>query len=210
MRNPYVFSQLVGFLDRNHFNYLVRKYNGDRYVETFTCWNQLLTLMFGQLSNRQSMRDLIAALEAHQSKCYHLGVSKRVTRSNLAKANEENQREFTYLTNAKHLTAQQIADLYKSRWQVELFFKWLKQHLRIKRFWGTSENTVRIQVYVAITTFCMVAIMQHKMKLIRSTYEILQILNLSLTDTTLLVDLLNKTNFQDVKDQSSSGELLLF
>ncbi len=210
MRNPYVFSQLVGFLDRNHFNYLVRKYNGDRYVKTFTCWNQLLTLMFGQLSNRQSMRDLIAALEAHQSKCYHLGVSKRVTRSNLAKANEENQREFTYLTNAKHLTAQQIADLYKSRWQVELFFKWLKQHLRIKRFWGTSENTVRIQVYVAITTFCMVAIMQHKMKLIRSTYEILQILNLSLTDTTLLVDLLNKTNFQDVKDQSSSGELLLF
>ena len=210
MRNPYVFSQLVGFLDRNHFNYLVRKYNGDRYVKTFTCWNQLLTLMFGQLSNRQSMRDLIAALEAHQSKCYHLGVSKRVTRSNLAKANEENQREFTYLTNAKHLTAQQIADLYKSRWQVELFFKWLKQHLRIKRFWGTSENTVRIQVYVAITTFCMVAIMQHKMKLIRSTYEILQILNLSLTDTTLLVDLLNKTNFQDVKDQSSSSELLLF
>ena len=210
MRNPYVFSQLVGFLDRNHFNYIVRKYNGDRYVKTFTCWNQLLTLMFGQLSNRQSMRDLIAALEAHQSKCYHLGVSKRVTRSNLAKANEKNQREFTYLTNAKHLTAQQIADLYKSRWQVELFFKWLKQHLRIKRFWGTSENTVRIQVYVAITTFCMVAIMQHKMKLIRSTYEILQILNLSLTDTTPLVDLLNKTNFQDVKDQSSSGELLLF
>lgn len=89
MRNPYVFSQLVGFLDRNHFNNLVRKYNGDRYVKTFTCWNQLLTLMFGQLSNRQSMRDLIAALEAHQSKCYHLGVSKRVTRSNLAKANEE-------------------------------------------------------------------------------------------------------------------------
>lgn len=148
------------------------------------------------------MRDLIAALEAHQSKCYHLGVSKRVTRSNLAKANEENQREFTYLTNAKHLTAQQIADLYKSRWQVELFFKWLKPHLRIKRFLGTSENVVRIQVYVAITTFCMVAIMQHKMKLIRSTYEILQILN--------LVDLINKTNIQDVKDQSSSGELCYF
>ena len=59
---------------------------------------------------------------------------------------------------------------------------------------------IKIQVYVAITTFCMVAIMQHKMKLIRSTFEILQILNLSLTDTTPLVDLLNKTNFQDVKD----------
>ena len=208
MRNPYVFSQLVSFLDRNHFNYLVRKYNGDRYVKTFTCWNQLLTLMFGQLSNRQSMRDLIAVLEAHQSKCYHLGVSKRVTRSNLAKANEE--RDYRIFEVHYNLTAQQIADLYKSRWQVELFFKWLKQHLRIKRFWGTSENAVRIHVYVAITTFCMVAIMQHKMKLIRSTYEILRILNLSLTDTTLLGDLLNKTNFQDVKDQSSSGKLLLF
>lgn len=89
MRNLYVFSQLVGFKDRNHFNYLVRKYNGDSYVKPFTCWNQLLALMFVQLSNLQSMRDLIAALEAHQSKCYHLGVSKRVTRSNLAKANEE-------------------------------------------------------------------------------------------------------------------------
>ena len=123
---------------------------------------------------------------------------------------EESKREFTYLTNAKHLTAQQIADLYKSRWQVELFFKWLKQHLRIKRFWGTSENAVRIQVYVAIITFCLVAIMQHDMKLNRSTYEVLQILNLSLTDTTPLVELLNKTNFQNVKDQLSCSELLLF
>ena len=88
-KSPFVFTQLTKFISRSYFNDLVRKYNGDRYVKTFTCWNQLLTLMFGQLSNRQSMRDLIAALEAHQSKCYHLGVSKRVTRSNLAKANEE-------------------------------------------------------------------------------------------------------------------------
>lgn len=88
-KSPFVFTQLTKFISHSYFNDLVRKYNGDRYVKTFTCWNQLLTLMFGQLSNRQSMRDLIAALEAHQSKCYHLGVSKRVTRSNLAKANEE-------------------------------------------------------------------------------------------------------------------------
>ena len=88
-KSPFVFTQLTKFISRSYFNDLVRKYNGDRYVKAFTCWNQLLTLMFGQLSNRQSMRDLIAALEAHQSKCYHLGVSKWVTRSNLAKANEE-------------------------------------------------------------------------------------------------------------------------
>lgn len=67
-----VFTQLIAFLDRNHFNYLVRKYAGDKYVKHFTCWNQLLTLMFGQLSNRESMRDLIIAIEAHHQKCYHL------------------------------------------------------------------------------------------------------------------------------------------
>ena len=54
----FVFAQLTDFLDRNHFNYLVRKYDGDKYVKHFTCWNQLLTLMFGQLSNRDSLRDL--------------------------------------------------------------------------------------------------------------------------------------------------------
>ena len=73
-QDKYVFAQLVAFLDRNHFNYLARKYDGDRYVKHFTCWNQLLALMFGQLSNRESLRDLIVALEAHQSKRYHLGL----------------------------------------------------------------------------------------------------------------------------------------
>ena len=83
----YVFAQLIAFLDRNHFNYLVRKYAGDKYVKHFTCWNQLLTLMFGQLSNRESLRDLIIAIEAHYQKCYHLGLGKHVIRSNQAKAN---------------------------------------------------------------------------------------------------------------------------
>lgn len=88
-QDKYVFSQLVSFLDRNHFNYLVRKYGGDRYVKTFTCWNQLLTMMFGQLSNRVSLRDLIVALDAHRSKCYHLGVGKQVTKTTLARANQD-------------------------------------------------------------------------------------------------------------------------
>ena len=65
-KDKYVFSQITSLLDRNHFNYLVRKYEGDRYVKHFTCWNQLLALMFGQLSNRESLSDLIVALEAHQ------------------------------------------------------------------------------------------------------------------------------------------------
>ena len=88
MNKPkYVFAQLVAFLDDNKFCHIVDKYDGNRYVKHFTCWNQLLTLMFGQLSNRESLRDLIIAIEAHYQKCYHLGLGKHVTRSNLAKAN---------------------------------------------------------------------------------------------------------------------------
>ena len=375
-KDKYVFAQMVEFLDNYKFLRIVKKYDGNKYVKHFTCWNQLLTLMFGQLCNRESLRDLIVALNAHQEKCYHLGVGKHATRSNLAKANEnrdyrifedfafymisearkkrindifklngnvyafdsttidlclklfpwanfrthkggikihtlydvetqvpafihiteakindvkamdvipyesgsfyvfdrayndyhrlykihmmdsffvvraktnikakilkwkrrlhkniqsdceieltgfytqksypetirlvrfwdeEDEREFIYLTNAKHIPALQVAELYKNRWQVELFFKWLKQHLKIKKFWGTSENAVKIQVYSAIIAYCLVAIMQHDMKLDRSTYEVLQILGISLTDKTPLRDLFSKTKFNDVKEQS--------
>ena len=374
-KDKYVFAQMVEFLDNYKFLRIVKKYDGNKYVKHFTCWNQLLTLMFGQLCNRESLRDLIVALNAHQEKCYHLGVGKHVTRSNLAKANEnrdyrifedfafymisearkkrvndifklngnvyafdsttidlclklfpwanfrthkggikihtlydvetqvpafihiteakindvramdvipyesdsfyvfdrayndyhrlykihmmdsffvvraktnikarvlkwkrrlpknilsdceieltgfytqksypetirlvrfwdeEDEREFIYLTNAKHIPALQVAELYKNRWQVELFFKWLKQHLKIKKFWGTSENAVKIQVYSAIIAYCLVAIMQHDMKLDRSTYEVLQILGISLTDKTPLRELFSKTKFNDVKEQ---------
>ena len=114
---------------------------------------------------------------------------------------EKQGREFMFLTNAMDLTAQQIADLYKNRWQIELFFKWLKQHLKIKKFWGTTENAVRIQIAAAITAYCLVAIVQHDMKLKRSTYEVLQILSISLTDKTPLRELFDKTYYNDVKEQ---------
>lgn len=88
-KDPFVFSQLAQFLNRSKFNRIVAKYDGDKYVKSYTCWNQLLTMMFGQLSNRESLRDLIVALEAHAGKVYHLGIGKSVTRSNLSKANEQ-------------------------------------------------------------------------------------------------------------------------
>lgn len=107
---------------------------------------------------------------------------------------------FTFLTNETHISAFDIASLYKKRWLVELFFKWLKQHLKIKRFWGTTENAVRIQISVVIITYCLVAIVQHYMQLKRSTYEVLQILSISLTDKTHLRDLFDKTNFNEIKE----------
>ena len=87
-KDKYIFAQLVSFLDRSKFNRLVAKFQGDKYVKHFTCWNQLLVLMFGQLCNRESLRDLICALDAHHNKCYHLGFGKNVSKTNLAYANQ--------------------------------------------------------------------------------------------------------------------------
>ena len=376
-KDKYVFAQLIEFLNNDKFHHLVDKYDGNRYVKHLTCWNQLLVLMFGQLCNRESLRDVIVALEAHRSKCFHLGLGRKpIAKTTLATANqnrdyrifeefafymmtqarekratdifklggkvyafdsttiplclsvfwwakfrkkkggvkahvlydleaqvpafyhittasvndskamqeipyetdayyifdrgynnfkelyrilrmesffvvraksnlqykcvrwkrrlpkniltdaeieltvyksrkdypenlrlvryydEEQGREFMFLTNAMDLTAQQIADLYKNRWQIELFFKWLKQHLKIRKFWGTTENAVRIQISAAITAYCLVAIVQHDMQLKRSTYEVLQILSMSLTDKTPLRELFDKTYSNDVKEQS--------
>lgn len=88
-KDKFVFAQLTRFLDCNHFNYLIKKYEDDKYIKSYTCWNQLLTMLFGQLSNRESLRDLIVAMEAHAEKLYHRGIGKSVTRSNLNKANEQ-------------------------------------------------------------------------------------------------------------------------
>ena len=88
-KGQYVFSQLVSHLDRNHFNYLTRKYDGNKYVKHFSCWNQLLAMMFGQLSNRESLRDLIVAFEAHRAKQYHLGLGREpIAKTTLASANQ--------------------------------------------------------------------------------------------------------------------------
>ena len=87
-KDKYVFAQMIGFLDNFKSLRIVKKYDGNRYVKDFTYWNQLLTFMFGQLCNRESLRNLIVVLNDHKEKCYHLGVGKNVTRSNLAKVNE--------------------------------------------------------------------------------------------------------------------------
>jgi hypothetical protein len=81
-KDKYVFAQLTQFLDRSKFNRIVAKYQGDRYIKSFSCWNQLLVMMFGQLSNREGLRDLIVALEAHWRKLYHLGMGKSVPSRN--------------------------------------------------------------------------------------------------------------------------------
>ena len=122
----------------------------------------------------------------------------------------EDGTRYIFLTNNLTASAETIAELYRNRWSVELFFKWIKQHLRIKRFWGTLENAIRIQIYCAIITYCLVAIVQHDMKLERSIYEVLQILGISLTDKTSLRNLFDKSNFKNVNVLCDSGEPNLF
>jgi hypothetical protein len=371
----YVFGQITEFLPKRVFDCIVARYSGDKYVRHFSCWNQMLCMIFGQLTNRDSLRDLILAIDAHSRKTYHLGFGKNVTRSNLSKANEsrnckifeefayhlieiarnkrandnfeikgkvyafdsstidlclnvfwwakfrkakggiklhtlfdittqipafihitaatvndvkamdhipyesdayyifdrgyvdytrlyritllsayfvvraksnlnfermysrqvdkskgvmcdqvgklkgfyvskqypekirrvkfydaEFNRTFVFLTNNMELTAEQVALLYKNRWQVELFFKWIKQHLKIKSFWGTSENAVRIQIFCAISAYCLVAIIGYDLKINRSTYEILQVLGISLLDKTPVRELFTNIDYKDVKE----------
>lgn len=101
----------------------------------------------------------------------------------------ELKRTFTYYTNNFYLKAKDIAFLYKNRWAVETFFKWIKSHLRVKCFWGNSENAVRIQIYVAIITYCAVAIIEKTLELNRSTYEVMRILGSSLLAKDIIKEL---------------------
>lgn len=112
----------------------------------------------------------------------------------------ETERTFVFLTNNMEITAEQVALLYKNRWQVELFFKWIKQHLKIKSFWGTSENAVKVQIYTAIITYCLMAIVGNDLKIDCSTYEILQVLGISLLDKTPVNELLTSTDYKDVNE----------
>ena len=383
-KGKYVFSQLLDFLDKDVFLRISNKYNGNRYVKSFTCWNQLAVMMFGQLSNRESLRDLVLATQAHANKAFHLGFGKYASKSTLADANtkrdyrifeefayrvmaeaqkcraveifklggkvyafdsttidlclsvfewalfrkkkggvkihtlydietqiptffhitparlhdtkamdaipyeensfyifdrayndfgrlftinsvgayfvvrgkknndfrpmrwkrrlpsgvlsdaigymdgqltmskypekirriiyldSESDRKFIFFTNALDINSLKVAELYHNRWQIELFFKGLKQHLKIKKFWGETENAVRIQIYTAITTYCMIAIVQKKMSIERSIYEMLQLVSISLTETICLKDLFAKPNCNIVNELDGSTEPTLF
>lgn len=103
---------------------------------------------------------------------------------------EESGKRVTFLTNNFALKSDLIAQLYRQRWQVELFFKWIKQHLRIKAFLGTSENAVKTQIWIAVCTYVLIAIVKKRLKMSHSLYEILQILSLTMFETTSINQLL--------------------
>jgi hypothetical protein len=107
-----------------------------------------------------------------------------------------------FLTNNFNLTANEIAQLYKHRWKIELFFKWIKQHLKIKSFWGHSENAVKTQVWIALSVYVLVAIAKKKFMLKQSLYEILQIISISIFEKMPINQLFQETQLQYFKEQN--------
>lgn len=382
----YVFTQLIRLVHRQSFARHVERYNGNYRVKSFTCWHQFLCMSFGQLTQRESLRDIVNCLQAHENKLYHLGFTQGIKRSTLADANErrdyriyqdlayalikkarnlyqgeledvdldnviyaldsttielclevfwwakfrkhkaavklhtlldvrceipcfihvsdgkfhdvnvldilefepeafyvmdrgyidwrrlhrihragaffvvrakknlaferlysksvdrstglrcdqtirmkghyaardypdylrrvkyydqEHEVTYVYLTNHFDAQSMEIATLYLNRWKVEIFFKWIKQHLRIKRFWGESANAVKTQIWIAVSTFVLVAIMKHRLKSPHSLNEILQILSVSVFDKTPVDQLFMKIKTKN-QQPPSSNQLNLF
>jgi hypothetical protein len=139
--------------------------------------------------------DHIGRLEIYKSKNEYPEKLRRIKFYDV-----EHDKDLIFLTNNMDLKASEIAFLYKKRWAVELFFKWMKQHLKIKSFWGTTLNAVKIQMYCAVIAYCLVAIVGNKLKVDRSIYEILQIMSISLLDKTPIKEILTKCDYNNVKE----------
>lgn len=122
---------------------------------------------------------------------------------------KETKKKFVFLTNNDTLTPLEIASLYKDRWKVESFFKWIKQHLKIKSYWGHSPNAVKTQIWIAIAVYTLVAIIKKKLRLSQSMYEILQILSTNIFDKAPINEIFSNNDLQDVKERNSNQLILL-
>jgi len=118
-------------------------------------------------------------------------------------------KRFVFLTNNFQISSPTVAAIYHHRWQIELFFKWIKQHLRIKRFLGTSPNAVRIQIWTAVATYVLVAILKKQLRLEHSLYTILQILSTSIFENTP-VQLVFQRYDDEKKNGANCNQLTLF
>lgn len=384
----YIFNQLCSLLPRDHFEYLVKKHEGNSYMKTYSCWNHFLVMLWAQLTGRESLRDIESSLRAHKDKLYRLGMGKNISRNNLSHANatrevsiyrdfaqkvmnitlsqvgteekelftlsdgfnlsglfavdsstvyldltkfnwsvpqrgrggiklhtlydilrevpvlclitghEERDQTFMenylyrkggmyvfdkayiktasmkeidsisayfvvrrkrgmsysvikeltaavapiygdkeisfsnrwarkgypgnlrlvqyysmernevldFLTNNFQLPAMTIAESYRNRWNIELFFRWIKQHLYVTRFYGTSANAVSIQIYVAVSAYCLVALAKALYDFKGTTYELLRVLSVSLFERLPLKDVLDR--YEDsVKEEANQSYL---
>ncbi len=141
------------------------------------------------------------------SQCSRKGIEAPLRRIRFK--DSETDKTLIFLTNNFALPALTITELYRCRWQVELFFKWIKQHLRIKAFFGTSENAVKSQIWIAVSVYVLVAIVKKRLKLSATLYEILQILSLTMFERLPVDQLLAQTVTNDI-ERISDKQLILF
>ncbi|MDD5363533.1 MAG: IS4 family transposase [Ignavibacteria bacterium] len=366
-----IFSQLINYIPKTHFDKMVLKYKGNRRLRTFSCWDQYLSMAFAQLTYRESLRDIQACLRSNRNKLYHMGIKGNISRTNLSRANEikdyriyeslalkliehaqtlfdkndmaykelnnalyaldstvidlsltlfpwaqhrqnksairintlldvrtllpafinissggvheinsldlinvepmaiyimdkgfmdferfnrlnslnayfiirakrnqsykriyslptsgqesvisdqvikmtgpktslyyphklrriryydmQNNRYLIFITNNLNLNSNTIAALYKERWKIELFFRWIKQNLKIKSFYGRSQNAIKTQIWIAISVYAIVIIMKKELMLKENIYTILQVLSVNIFSKLLLNELFTKT-----------------
>jgi IS4 transposase len=148
--------------------------------------------------------DQTVALDGHYTRQDYPEHLRRIRFKDVASGNT-----LVFLTNQRALPAATICALYKSRWQVELFFKWIKQHLRIKRFYGTSENAVKTQIWIAVSVYVLVAIVKKRLGLEASLYTLLQILSVTLFEKIPMRQALSRTHTQS-DSLEISNQLSLF
>ena len=176
-----LFAQVMDFLPWKTFHRIVDHYGGDHRTRSLSCAEQFRVMAFAQLYSAAVNRDTglicdqtIVLNGFYASKDYP-GHLRRIRYRD-----PETGKTLVFLTNQFALPALTICALYRCRWQVELFFKWIKQHLRIKRFYGTSENAVRTQIWIAISVYVLVAIIKKQLRLDVTLHTLLQILSLTL------------------------------
>jgi len=167
-----VFAQLMQHLPRHDFNQCVARYQGNQGIRHLSCYDQFIAMAFAQLTGRDSFRDA------------------------------ETGKRLTFLTSNFLLPAEVIAKLYQKRWQVELFFKWIKQHLRIQAFFGTTENAVKTQIWIAISVYVLVAIVRKQLRVETSLYTILQVLSITLFEKTPILQAFSATADSEESVQS--------
>lgn len=148
--------------------------------------------------------DQIVTLKVHQSYKDYPDKLRRIRYHDA-----EKKKRFVFLTNNMVLPAKTIAELYRCRWQIELFFKWIKQHLRIKKFYGNTRNAVKVQIWIAIGVYLLVAIIKKRLGIDRSLYTILQILSVTLFEKTPILQALSSVEYTK-KDEGSYIQLSLF
>ena len=154
------------------------------------------------LENGRVVRDMVVRFDGERNRANYPSLIRRIEYYV-----EELNRTFVYYTNDFYMDANNIALLYKNRWSVELFFKWIKQHLRVKVFWGNTENAVRIQIYTAIITYCLVGIIKHELKIKQSLNDTLRILGNSLLVKDELAALFRKPKL--LNDDRNYGQLTI-